>query len=419
MGPKKEFGMPTHPTPRGAQCNRIPHRSGSSPRRAFRHGIAAYRIAAILAAVFVGGGIGTTKVEAQASSADLAAAMLEAALELENLGDEAVAEALYRHIADRFSDTPAAETARARLGEAERTHEGLGGATELKVWSSLFGLWLGVQVPFALATESSAAFGLGLLVGGPVGYMTGNAYARSRPLSRGQARAITWGGTWGALQGFGWANALDVGQDSEGSNNALSAFMIGGGLAGVAVGAWISERQISDGVATSASTGSLWGAWIGGAGSHVLGQTGNAVWYSAVLTGNAGLVAGAWAGRQWGMSRRRARLISILGVVGGFGGLGVALITDSSSDRVVMAQPLAGSILGLAIGAGVTQSRREEEGREDADRDLFAPGALLNLSKGRWSVAAPLPLPAPVRASDPRRGTPETVWRVPLLHMRF
>ena len=58
------------------------------------------------------------------------------------------------------------------------------------------------------------AAGVGLLLGAPAGFFASRAYARSRPLSDGQARAITLGGTWGTWQGFGWASVLDLGTET-------------------------------------------------------------------------------------------------------------------------------------------------------------------------------------------------------------
>jgi hypothetical protein len=67
-------------------------------------------------------------------------------------------------------------------------------------------------------------------------------------LSEGQARAITFGGTWGTWQGFGWAHVFDWGagkycngdacyDDSDPSTKAAITSAVLGGLAGLGVGA--------------------------------------------------------------------------------------------------------------------------------------------------------------------------------------
>ena len=120
---------------------------------------------------------------AQVAPADSAAVLLGVASELESRGESDVAEALYRHMADRFPETSAAATARAQLDAATAERFQAGGETELKVWSALYGIWMGVAVPMALDADGSESYGLGLLVGGPAGFFAGRALASSRPVS--------------------------------------------------------------------------------------------------------------------------------------------------------------------------------------------------------------------------------------------
>ena len=136
-------------------------------------------------------------------------------------------------------------------------------------------------MPTALGSEGPEAYGLGLLVGGPAGFLAGTALANSRPVSLGQARAITWGGTWGTLQGLGWANALDLGGGErliEGDilihdDQTLEATMaaaIAGGALGIAGGLLAARREVTPGTSTSAMLGSLWGAWFGLASASLM-----------------------------------------------------------------------------------------------------------------------------------------------------
>jgi hypothetical protein len=109
---------------------------------------------------------------------------------------------------------------------------------------------------------------------------------------------------------------------------------------------------------------------------------------AALLAGNAGLVGGALAAPRWGWSRNRWRLVSIAGVIGGLGGLGIDLLTQPDDDKVAVAIPLATSLLGLGIG--VLGSRGADGGADGAG----APGgAVLNVRDGRLSLDLPLPHP--------------------------
>ena len=372
---------------------------------------------------------------AQLTRADTAAVLLAAADDFDGRGERDIAAALYRHIAERFVGTPAADFARGRLGGVTTKQSQAGGGVELKVWSALYGIWLGVAVPLAAEAESAESYGLGLLIGGPAGFLVGREMARSRPRSLGQARAITWGGTWGAIQGQGWARALDLGSgdrsyyynegdiesDRRESTRAVLTSMIVGGLGGIAGGLVMARREITPGTATSAMLGSLWGTWLGFSTAFLMDVEGDGLTAASMLGGNAGLVAGALAGSRMPLSRGRARIISVGGVVGAFGGLGLTLISQPEDEKAIMATILVSSIVGLGVAASSTGGNRDEP---DASRDpdaassLPAPGALLNWSNGDWAFSTPLPTPAlePTSRSGDRDGL---VWKVPLLKVRF
>ena len=370
---------------------------------------------------------------AQVSAADSAAVLVATAGDFEARGEVEVARALYEEVVRRYPNTPAAEMARARL-------EGLGapagltpagparaatprdrrGDTEFRVWSTMYGLWLGVAVPVLAEAQGSEPYGVGLLIGGPAGYLAGRAFSRSRSLSVGQARTVSWAGTWGTWQGLGWANALELGRDADcdycgPDSESVVAAALTGGLAGLLAGGLIARADITEGTAASAYLGSLWGSWVGLAGATALDVDDEAMWRSTLLVGNAGLLAGALAGRGFGLSSRRAHMISLGGLIGGFGGIGIVLIAEPSSSSEDFAIPLAGSLLGLGLGAVFT--RGLDEAPEGASSGLGAT-ALLNWSRGEFSAG--LPLPSPATVLDPRREDGlQTEWRVPLLNIRF
>ncbi len=385
---------------------------------------------ALLTATLLGAGVSASprSASAQITRADSAAVLLEAAVDFERRGERDAAETLYRHIAERFPGTPAAETAGAWLDAASADQSRAGGETELKVWSTVYGIWLGMAVPFALGIDDSEPYGVGLLLGAPGGFFGGRAFARSRPVSLGQARAITWGGTWGALQGMALAHAMDIGggrrlyddirEREEQSDEAVFATMIVGSAIGIAGGTLAARREITPGTATSAMLGSLWGSWFGVASSILFDLEEDPTWATTMIAGDVGLVAGALAGSRWPLSRSRARLISVGGLIGTFGGFGLVLISNTDNEDVAIGVPLIGSAVGLVLGTSLTSHHDTEEdpsGNEQAAGQLTAAGALFNWSGGDWSLSAPLPSPVP---GDGVGGS-GLVWRVPLVNMRF
>ncbi|WP_419166031.1 hypothetical protein [Candidatus Palauibacter sp.] len=130
-----------------------------------------------------------------------------------------------------------------------------------------------------------------------------------------------------------------------------------GGLAGILTGALLSRSEISEGTAASTYLGSLWGTWFGLAGATALDLDDEAMWTSTLLVGNAGLLAGALAGSKLDISSRRAHMIGLGGLIGGFGGIGIVLIAEPSSSSGDFAVPLATSAAGLVLGALLTRDR--------------------------------------------------------------
>ena len=392
---------------------------------------------ALMAAV-LGAALCPYRASAQVTRADSAAVLLGAAANLEQRGEQDAAETLYRYIADRFDGTSAAETARAWLDQAGAAQSLGGGETELKVWSTTYGIWLGIAVPAALSAAGPEPYGVGLLLGAPGGFFGGRAFSRTRPLSLGQARAITWGGTWGALQGMALANAMDFGGgeriiegdiiiDEEADEEAVLGTMIIASAVGIGGGMLAARQDIRPGTATSATLGSLWGSWFGLATSILADLEDDPTWATVMLAGNAGLVGGALVGSRVPLSRSRARMISVGGLIGGVGGLGLVLIADVDDENTAIGVTLAGSVAGLALGGVLTRGHDAEEdmsGDAESGGGLPAMGALVNWSRGDWSLSAPLPAPSldPALRYGGRHGSAAgdgLVWKVPLLNVRF
>lgn len=366
--------------------------------------------------------------EAQVSRADSAAVLLEAAEGFEASNQWEVAEAIYRLLTEQYADTPAGERARYRLVSAPPSRTSPG-RTELVVWSTLYGVWLGgIAMPVLVDADGPEATGAGLLLGGPVGFFTGRALARSRPLSSGQARAITLGGTWGTWQGAGWALAADLGADefcdgdvcysSDEDGRAVVGAAVAGGIAGIITGTLLSRRDISDGLATTANFGALWGTWFGFAASYMADAEDDALLAGTLLGGNAGLLSTALLGRSWNLSRSQARLVSIAGVIGGLGGLGINLLAQPDDDRVFVLIPTLGSIVGLTAGGlWARGTRRTGTAAPAGPRPADRAASLVHWDRSSWNVG--LPIPGVVRV--PVQGTPgwRKAVRVPLFSARF
>lgn len=372
-----------------------------------------------LAALLALGATNASPASAQLAPSDSASVLLDAARGFESDDRWDVAAALYRLIVDRYSATPAATEARARLASPPRDIASRSGSVELRVWMTTYGAWLGVAVPGAFGADSSEPYGVGLLLGGPTGFLAGRGLANALDLTEGQARAITLGGTWGTWQGFGWREVFDLGveqscqtdvfggefcYDFEDSSEETFTAMIVGGLGGIAIGTLLSQREMTQGTASAVNFASLWGTWFGVAGGTLFDLEEDDLLAATLIGGDLALVAAALLAPRWNVTRSRARLVSIAGVLGGLAGAGIDLLAKPDDDKVAIGIPLAGSILGLGLGMVTTRNR----GDETAELPGGGPdGALLRLRDGKLSLGAPMPMPTLV----PRPGRARTAWQ--------
>jgi hypothetical protein len=309
--------------------------------------------------------------------ADSAAVLLDAARRFEATGQRDVAQALYRFIAEQYAGTPSAEAVGALARRLDEHGSPRAGRTELLVGGTTYGAWLGIAIPLAFDADGPEAYGIGLLAGAPIGFLAARAFANAHPLTEGQARAITFGGTWGTWQGAGWAQVLRLGRRTEpcpwdpaeecfvgDSTTETIAAMIGGGLAGIGTGVALARRPIRAGTATAVSFGSGWGTAYGFGTSVLLGQEDDErlTWALGLVGGNLGIVASAILAERMGLSRERARLISIAGVAGGLAGLGLDLLIQPNDSRVAIGIPMATSVAGLVLGTVWTRDHDQPPG---------------------------------------------------------
>jgi hypothetical protein len=306
---------------------------------------------------------------------DTASVLLSAARKLQSEGQGGAARAVLALLRSQYGGTAAADTAGMLISRATTTARNEeSGKVELTVWSTAYGVSLGIATPIMMDSEEPAAYGVALLTGAPLGFFASRAYIKAHPdITVGQARAITFGGSWGAWQGYGWTEVLGR-KDLEGcgfgdcghvgpSNQTTIAGTIAGSLVGIAAGAVAARKPINAGVAASVSASSLWGTWLG-LSLGVIGNAENENLLAATLIG--GDVAVATAGLlapRIDPSVNRVRLVSLSGLVGGVAGAGLDLIVQPDDEDVAIGIPLATSLIGLALGAHATR---------DYDRDRSA-----------------------------------------------
>ena len=351
---------------------------------------------------------------AQATRADSAAVLLDAARRLDGEGQRAAAQALLAQLLERWADTPAGMEAARMIAERPAPTEG-SGRFRLLAWSTLYGAWLGVAVPAAAGAESPTPYGVGLLLGGPAGLMLANAYARASGPTTGQADAIIFGSQWGTWQGLGWLLATT----SDGVGRKPFTAIVLGGVGGLVAGHLIASRSHPPaGQVSFASHGATWGTWYGIVAAVLADAEGDGALRTVLVAGDVGLLAGA-LGAPRDVSAGRVWLTSAIGVAGAAAGFGIDLLVKSDNDKLALLIPALTSAAGLVYGWHVTDDldlRRRPAGAPGS----AGAGALLRLGDGRPRLGAPDVMPAMVKvAQGPRRPVYRPALLVPLLRATF
>lgn len=312
-----------------------------------------------------------------------------------------VARALLDDLAGRSAGTPlGGDVARMRadLDRIRSTSRGLfhprathdqSGRTDLLVFSGFFGLWTGIALPVWLDSEDAQVYAAGLLVAPPLALLIANGASRHAAMGVGRAHMISLGGWLGSWQGAGWAAVGDMD-----GNDAVGVGLVSG-FAGIAAASVLTGRvHFSEGHGVLTNNALLWGAWFGLVAGVVAGAEDDAI-LRASLIGTDALVLGTAIGaRNVRMSKNRARVISLLGVVGTAFGFGIDLLAEIDGEGAFAIAGI-GSAAGLAVGASLT--RNHDAGK---DLSLESPPA-----EARWGLA-------PTVTRDPESGRTVPTMRV-------
>jgi hypothetical protein len=354
--------------------------------------------------------------------ADSASIVLDAARALRREGRDAAARDLLRLIRTRYATTPAARTADSLLLTLTGIPTISGtGRTGYILFHTLYGGFLGAAIPAALGAGGSEPYGVGLLIGAPLGYFGSRAFARSKITMPGQAGIAAFATVWGTWQGLALQRVLNLGDEEicnqfgcfrDESDTAPWATMTLGGLVGIGIGHAIASRPVAAGTSTLVSHSAWWGTWFGLAVGRMADAEDDEHFTAMLVGGNAALLMALPAAKAWRPSPAQVRLTTAAGLAGGIVGLGIDLLVNTDDEELTIAVPAVTSALGLIVGAYATRHQRDPD---EAPSDGFA---LVTVRDG-FRVNAPLPLPAAIPAAGPRRPRWVPGFRISLLDGTF
>ena len=400
------------------------------------------RIQIIHAVLLLSTLLGPVSAMAQAVPADTALVMLSVAESLRAQGEDEDAERLLMLVRRLYPSSDAAVLAGNMLAELRRSSEDGSGATELIVFNTFYGAALGVIVPAALGAEDPEPYGAGILLGAPIGYGLSRWYTNRHPVTTGQARAMTFGTWWGALQGLGWQEVLDIGDETQTicfdpsdqtqcfearteSDEAPFTAMLVGGLSGLAAGAALGRMQaISGSTALITNFSAIWGSWYGAVlGVHIdEDESGDFELYdddddlltTILVAGNVGLLAGALGGSSLGWTTGDAWTVHLSGIAGLIGGFGIDLLASVEDTETVMLIPGITSAAALGVAAALVSNNRSTS---TADRGPRL--SMIDFADGRWSAGVPTPVPTIISAYRDGQKLYEPAGKVSIVRMRW
>ena len=336
----------------------------------------------------------------QVAVVDTAAVLLRVAEDLHARGESDLADSILELILRRYR-TVADSAGTRRLREAIGDRRAAAGRTSLIAWSTLYGAWLGAAIPLAFESDPSAeAFGAGLLIMSPLGFIASRQYTAKHSVTSTQAAAATFGSMWGTWQGVGWREVLDVGDKTRQScfqqqcfefevesETAPFAFAIVGGVTGLVAGPLLAGKtDLAPGAMTTISHGSYWGSWFGLAAGVIANAENDGLLAWTLIGGNAGLLATVTMGPSWNLQTGQVWLITAGGMAGLVAGFGIDLLGGVDDEGASLIAPIIGSAVGLGLGWKLAQEKRDVQ----LEGEL---GTLIRLEHGHAGLGLPLPAP--------------------------
>ncbi|MBI3178231.1 MAG: hypothetical protein HYZ27_01135 [Deltaproteobacteria bacterium] len=236
------------------------------------------------------------------------------------------------------------------LGEAEQP-TGLARG-ELATFQFIHGVAVGGELCVLAECADARATVVALILGGGAG-LGGSLLATRNGIRPGESALIISGTGWGFWNALALLSA--TAPDTI-SGKSITGTLLGGQLAGMALGVALYEPlgRPTAGDVTLATTSGTWASLLTlfVHGINEFDTDRETLWWSLLLSTDAGLVGGGVLATRYPMSRGRVLVINAGGLLGALLGLGADVIVqgDDIDGRPVFAAMLVGSVAGLAAG---------------------------------------------------------------------
>ncbi|HVY36555.1 MAG TPA: hypothetical protein VHM31_01430 [Polyangia bacterium] len=281
------------------------------------------------------------------------------------------------------------------IDETASANEGRG---RLVLWSSLYGIWLGIAGDVLLEVDDSRTAVVLPMLGLATTLTTALVVTSNHPVTTGQAWTIITGLDYASANGALWGAAADL------STKGIVGVALGTSVAATAVATWVAATQRPKaGDIELVRSALLWGTAAGllGAATFRSSDTGaRAAWASGAIAMDLGLVAGIGLANTFELSRNRVLMLDAGAIGGGLAGFGISWLIaggTNANGRAITGATLGGLVAGIAVAALATRTLDSEDAARHA---LTYPAVLARDADGRWSLNVPSPSPVLDRAGS-------------------
>jgi len=264
------------------------------------------------------------------------------------------------------------------------------GRGRLVLWSSLYGIWLGIATDILFDIDGDRAIILPPLIGMGAGLGLSLAATSNYQVTVGEAWTIITGLDYGSFNGALWAGGLDF------SDKGIVGASVATSVAAASIGVLVANTQSpSAGDIEVVRSSLLWGT-VGGflltfvVAPDVSSESGLKAVAAAM---DAGLLAGVGLANSFDLSRNRVLIIDAGAIAGGLAAAGIAWLIAGTDNNV---RGLAGAALGGMLGGiAITAYATRDLDAQDAARTSIpsVPAVLARDAAGRWSLGTPGPVP--------------------------
>jgi hypothetical protein len=264
------------------------------------------------------------------------------------------------------------------------------GRGRLVLWSSLYGIWLGIATDILFDIDGDRAVIVPPLIGMSAGLGLSLAATSNFQVTVGEAWTIITGLDYGSFNGALWAGGLDF------SSKGVVGASVATSIAAASIGVLVADaKSPSAGDIELVRSGLLWGT-VGGflltiAVNPDVSQSSGFKAVAAAM--DAGFVTGVGLANYFDLSRNRMLIIDAGALAGGLAAAGIAWLVGGTDNgpRGIAGAALGGMLGGIAITAYATRNLDAQDAAVTSTAAV--PAIFARDAAGRWGLGAPGPVP--------------------------